>query len=82
MSIPQELLSRGKEAMRMWSNKEGWFILDKGVLKFFENLRDAWMYVFLMKEIRPNPRKTYHDLYPVRTLDPRPSFKGKKVTIL
>lgn len=44
--------------LKMRSTKEGWFILDKGVSKFFEKSKDAWMYVFLMKEIRPCATKS------------------------
>jgi hypothetical protein len=68
--------------MKMISTKQGWFIIDKGVPKFFENSRDAWMYVFLMKEIRHYttfyPSRT---LFPVKTLDPRPSMMKKRVVI-
>lgn len=69
--------------MKMWSiNKKEWFILDRGVIKFFKTSKDAWAYVLLMKEIRPHttfyPSQT---LYPVRTLDPRPASKVKKVTV-
>lgn len=66
--------------MKMWSNKEAWFIKDKGVIKMFKNSVDAWAYILLMKEIRPH-HTFIPNLYPVRTLDPRPSSKVKKVTI-
>ena len=65
--------------MKMISTKQGWFIIDKGVPKFFENSRDAWMYVFLMKEIRPHATQVPQSLYPVRSLDPRPSIIKKRV---
>lgn len=66
--------------MKMRSTKQGWLILDKGVLKLFENSTDAWMYVLLMKEVRPHTT-VVPNLYPVRTLDPRPFSIVKKVTI-
>ena len=64
--------------MKMRSTKQGWFIIDKGVPKFFENSKDAWMYVFLMKEIRPHALQVPRSLYPVTTLDPRPLIMKKK----
>lgn len=68
--------------MKMRSNKEGWIIIDGDDVKFFKNSLDAWMYVFLMKEIRPNAPQVPKTLYPVRTLDPRPSARKKRVVMV
>ena len=68
--------------MKMRSTKEGWFIIDGNDVKFFKNSVDAWMYVFLMKEVRPNAPQVPKSLYPVRTLDPRPSRMKKKMVMI
>lgn len=67
--------------MKMQSTKDGWIITDNGERKLFKNSIDAWLYVLLMKEVREHTTHIPHSLYPVYTLDPRPSLMGKKVTI-
>ena len=68
--------------MKMLSTKDGWYIIDNGVIKFFENSRDAWMYVFFMKDVKSHTTVLPHSLYPVKSLDPRPSSMAKRVTLI
>ncbi len=65
--------------MKMRTEKGKWIIEDRGVNKIFDTAYDAWLYVFLMREIRPKVRMTMPSLYPVRTLNPLAIARGKKV---
>lgn len=56
-------------------------ILDRGVNKVFDNAYDAWMYVFLMREVREKVQMPQRSLYPVRSLDPFPERRVKYVRI-
>lgn len=64
--------------MKMQKTKDGWFIIDKGVTKVFDTAHDAWLYVLLMKEIRPSRTQLPRTLYPARSLDPFAQILGVK----
>lgn len=64
--------------MQMYTRNKKWIVVDGERELEFNTARDAWGYVFLMREIRPNP-KAPKPLYPVTTLNPFPSRKKKKV---
>ncbi len=64
--------------MKMRTQCGKWFIVDGDRNIIFDNSQDAWLYVLLMKEVRPNPPTLPQSIYPVRTLDPRPSKVVKK----
>lgn len=56
-----------------------WIIEDRGVNKVFDTMHEAWDYIFLMREIRPKVPQVAKSLYPVRSLDPRPERKVKRL---
>ena len=68
--------------MKMQKTKDGWIIIDKGVTKPFDNAHDAWQYIFLMKEIRPRPRRVPKSVYPVSFLDPFQAIMGVTNNVL
>ena len=54
-------------------------IFDRGRIINFDKSYDAWVYVFLMKAIRPRVDMGIRSLYPVRSLDPTPEMQRKKI---
>lgn len=56
-----------------------WIVEDRGVNKIFDTSRDAWTYIFLMKEIRPKAPFYPKSDHPVRSLNPFPERKVKRV---
>lgn len=65
--------------LKMYTNDNKWVIVDGERVKEFDNSLDAWVYVFLMRDIRPKAPSITKSLYPVTTLNPFPSRKQKKV---
>lgn len=62
--------------------KDGiWIIEDKGVNKGFDSSYDAWLYLFLLKKIRPKVEMGVRSLYPVKSLNPFPERRVKNVRI-
>ena len=68
--------------MKLKSFNGFWIIEDRGVNKIFDTSRDAWTYIFLMKEIRPKAPQVPRSIYPVRSLNPMPTRVCKKVVIV
>lgn len=64
--------------MKMQKTKDGWIVIDKGVTKVFDTSHDAWLYILLMKEIRPSRTYRPATLYPVMSLDPFAQILGVK----
>lgn len=64
--------------MKMRKTKAGWIVTDKGVEKVFETPYDAWLYILLMKDIRPHRTYRPKTLYPVTSLDPFALIQGVK----
>jgi hypothetical protein len=65
--------------LKMYTKDGKWFIEDKGRNIIFDSAKDAWVYVFLMKAIRPRVDMGIRSLYPVKSLDPSDEFKSKVV---
>ena len=68
--------------MKLKSINGFWIVEDRGVNKIFDTPRDAWTYIFLMKEIRPKAPQVPRSIYLVRSLNPMPTRVRKKVVIL
>lgn len=58
-----------------------WIVEDRGVIKIFDTSYDAWAYIFLAKEIRPKAPYYPKSDYPVRSLNPLPERRCKKVAL-
>lgn len=67
--------------MKLRLEKGFWIVEDRGVNKIFDKSRDAWTYIFLMREIRPKAPQVPKSLYPVRSLNPFPERRCKKVVL-
>jgi hypothetical protein len=66
--------------LKMYTKGNKWIVVDGEKTVEFDEARDAWEFVFLMKSIRPNAApKAPKSLYPVTTLNPFPSRKQKKI---
>ena len=65
--------------MKLKKTTEGWTLTEGNEEKTFESAHDAWLYIFLMKEIRQSATRLPKTLYPVRTLDPRPKVVKRYV---
>ena len=65
--------------LKMYTKDGKWIIVDKGRNIIFDTSFDAWLYVLTMREIRPQVPSVPQSLYPVRTLNPIPSRRCKKV---
>ena len=58
-----------------------WIIEDRGVIKIYKKSYDAWAYIFIAKEVRPKIPRVPRSDYPVRSLNPIPERRCKKVVI-
>lgn len=67
--------------MKLYTKVGKWVVEDKGRKIFFDKSTDAWMYVFLMREIREKPPVAPPSLYPVRSLNPIPARRCKTVVL-
>jgi hypothetical protein len=67
--------------MKMRTKDGKWIIQDEGREIVFDSSYDAWMYVFLMREIRSNPPIPPRSVYPVLTLDPTRNLTFKKKVV-
>lgn len=65
--------------MKMRKQFGKWIVEDRGVNKVFDTSADAWAYVFLMLEIRPKAPFYPRSEYPVRSLNPFPERKVKRI---
>ena len=65
--------------LKMYTKDKKWIVKDGEREIAFDVSTDAWRYVFLMREIRPNIPKAPKALYPVNTLIP--SRRQKKVIV-
>lgn len=61
--------------LKMHTKDGKWIIVDKGRNVIFDTSFDAWMYIFITREIRPQVPSVPKSGYPVRTLNPIPSSK-------
>ena len=66
--------------LKMYTKGGKWTVEDNGVKKEFDTAWDAWGYIFLMREIRPNAPQAPKAHYPVKTLNPSPIVKQKKIS--
>ena len=67
--------------MKMRTKDNKWIIEDEGRTIVFDSSYDAWMYVLLMKEVRPHPPIPPRSIYPVLTLDPTRNLTFKKKVV-
>ena len=65
--------------IKMYTKDKKWIVVDGERELAFDVSTDAWRYVFLMREIRPNTPKAPKSLYPVNSLVPR--GRQKKVIV-
>ena len=64
--------------MKMRTKDGKWIIEDQDIGLTFDSSYDAWMYVFLMRTIRPNPPIPPRSTYPVLSLVPKTTKKKVK----
>lgn len=67
--------------MKMRTEDGKLIIQDEGREIVFDKSYDAWLYVFLMRDIRPNPPIPPRSVYPVLTLDPTRQLTFKKKVV-
>lgn len=67
-----------EKIVKFWKANGKFYVFDGNKVCEFTQLKDALEYVFLLKEIRPHRTYTPKPLYPVNTLDPRPSMRVKR----
>ena len=67
--------------MKMRTKDGKWIIEGQDRVLTFDSSYDAWMYVFLMRDIRPNPPIPPRSVYPVLTLDPTRNLTFKKKVV-
>lgn len=67
--------------MKMRTKDGKLIIQDEGREIVFDKSYDAWMYVFLMRDIRQNPPIPPRSVYPVLTLDPTRNLTFKKKVV-
>ena len=67
--------------LKMYTYDGNWVVKDGDKLVIFEKAYDAWVFVFLLKEIRPKVEMGERSLYPVRSLNPMPERRIKNVRI-
>jgi hypothetical protein len=64
--------------MKMRTKDGKWIIEDQDIGLAFDSSYDAWMYVFIMKEIRPKLPAQPRSTYPVLSLVPKTTKKKVK----
>ena len=65
--------------MKLRSYEGKWIVEEPHKNVIFDTAHDAWLYIYLMKEIRPQPPLVPRSLYPVRSLIPSIARGCKKV---
>lgn len=65
--------------LKMYTKNKKWIVVDGERAIEFDNAKDAWVYVFLMRGIRPNAPKAPESLHPVKALTP--SMKQKEIIL-
>ena len=65
--------------MKLKKTKDGWTIAEGTEVKTFDSAYEAWLYIFILKGIRPSASKPRNALYPVKELVPRGSKVVKYV---
>ena len=67
--------------LKMHTKESKWVIIDRERTIVFDCSRDAWQYLFLVRDIRPRVDMGPRSLYPVRSLNPVPEMRKKKIVI-
>lgn len=67
--------------LKMHTKESKWVIIDGKRTIVFDCSRDAWQYLFLVRDIRPRVDMGSRPLYPVRSLNPVPEMRKKKIVI-
>ena len=67
--------------IKMYTYDGNWVVKDGDRFVVFDKAYDAWMYVFLLREIRPRAPFVKRSLYPVRSLNPIPERRIKNVRL-
>lgn len=65
--------------LKMYTKDKKWIVVDGERDLEFDSSKDAWVYVFMMRGIRPNAPKAHESLHPVKSLVP--STKPKEVIL-
>lgn len=65
--------------LKMNTSDGKWVIKDGDRTIIFDDAHDAWMLVFILREIRPKAPVVQKSLYPVRNLNPIPERRIKKI---
>lgn len=65
--------------LKMYTKDKKWIVVDGARSLEFDNATDAWVYVFMMRGIRPNAPKAPESLHPVKSLVP--SMKQKEIIL-
>ena len=65
--------------MKMRKQGGKWIVEDNERTITFEKSYDAWLYVFMMKGVRPNAPTPPKTLHPVRSLNPVPMMRKKVI---
>lgn len=68
-----------KHIMKLRTEGGKWIIEEQHKNTIFDTAHDAWLFIYLMKEIRPKPPVFPRSLYPVRSLIPSVARGCKKV---
>lgn len=66
--------------MKMRTEHGKWIVEDNGRELSFDKAYDAWLYIFILREIRPKPPVVYsisRTIYPVLSLYPKPRTRKK-----
>lgn len=67
--------------LKMYTKDKKWIVVDSARSIEFESSKDAWVYVFLMRGIRPNAPKAPESLHPVKSLVPSMNTKEIILTV-
>lgn len=65
--------------LKMYTKNRKWIVVDGEREIVFDSSKDAWGYVFLMRDVRPKAPQVSESIYPVTTLNPFPSRKRKRI---
>ena len=76
-----DVTSEERAMLKMYTKDNKWIVIDGARNLEFDNATDAWVYVFMMRCIRPNAPKAPESLHPVKSLVPSTNTKEIILTV-
>ncbi|MBQ8528851.1 MAG: hypothetical protein IJ459_03855 [Clostridia bacterium] len=70
-----------KNTIKLRTEGGKWYVDEGYKVSIFDTSKEAWQYIFVLREIRPKAPWVPQSQYPVRHLNPMPTRGCKKVVL-